>query len=284
MHKAYIFFAFSGFKMKSFCLSFLVLIAGVFSKADALKLDRAILSTNNNPLYVEFWPIVAPIWNAMGIKPTLALIGDENCEVDESLGDVIRFPTIPGVSDVLQTQAIRLLLPCLFPDDGCLISDIDMIPLSKEYLVDGASHCEEGSILIYRDACYDRATYTYYPMCYVAAKGSVFGAVFEVTNSDDISKKLEYWDSLSLGWTTDEILLYLYVQRWEKEGGSVSKLGDGYLPRLDRMDWPTSWHAIDFSKYIDCHCPRPYSKYKCSIDQIARWAISRYQDPVRTAE
>ena len=155
-------------RLRNIVFGTVIFSLGLGSTLQALKLDRVILSTNDDPLYIEFWPIVAPIWTAMGLRPTLALIGDENCQIDESLGDVIRFSPILGVPESLQTQVIRLFLPCLFPDDGCLISDIDMLPISGSYFVDGAFACPDDGFVVYKDAAgyWERR----FPMCYVAGR------------------------------------------------------------------------------------------------------------------
>src|SRR3990172_8018007 len=122
---------------------------------NALDLNRVILSTNNNPLYIEFWPVVAPLWEAMGLRPTLALVADENCTVDSTLGDVIRFPPLKDVPVAMQAQVIRLFLPAFFPDDGCLIADIDMLPISRSYFFSGAASCPDRSFLVYRDQAFE---------------------------------------------------------------------------------------------------------------------------------
>lgn len=234
-----------------------------------MELNRVILSTNNNPDYIEFWPVVAPLWQKMGIRPTLALIGDENCEVDTSLGDVIRFNPLPNVSQAMQAQTARLLIPALFPDDVCIISDIDMIPISYSYFHEGAAKCPENAFLIYRDKAYSPNDKKY-PMCYFAAKGSLFQSIFGVSTAEEIDPKIIEWSKLGYGWGTDETILYSYVNYWEKIGGKVKRLGHGVGPRLDRSAWTNDFSNINFGTYIDCHCPRPYSLYKDSIDQVVK--------------
>ena len=241
----------------------------------AFQIDRAILSTNDNPLYIEFWPVVAPIWTAMGIRPTLALIGDEKCTVDESLGDVIRFAPIPGVTPALQTQTIRLFLPALFPDDVCLISDIDMIPISRDYFQEGALQCPDNGFLVYRDKIEDYWA-NKYPMCYVAAKGDIFGSIFDINTIEDINDRIIEWSSYGYGWNTDELLLYEYVNNWEQDEGLVVRLGHGLMSRLDRGSWTFQLNNLDIFSYIDCHCPRPYTFYKKSIDYIANAILQYY--------
>ncbi|MBS0616331.1 MAG: hypothetical protein JSR58_07270 [Verrucomicrobia bacterium] len=236
----------------------------------ALELKRVILSTNNNPNYIEFWPVVAPIWTAIGIRPTLALIADEHCPVDTSIGDVIRFPPLPDIPESLQAQVIRLFLPIMYPDEGCLISDIDMIPISRTYFIEGAKHCPDTGFLVYRDKGAIGDESVRYPMCYNAAKGSVFGSLFGISHPDEIPQMIELWASAGLGWNTDELLLHAHIMQWERNGGLVIRLGHGVEGRLDRGNWNIDFDHLDVSQYIDCHCPRPYSKYKDSIDRIVQ--------------
>jgi hypothetical protein len=67
--------------MKKIILS---LILSFTLTTQCLKIDRVILSTDNNPDYIQFWPIVSRVWQEyIGIKPTLALIADKSVYIDE---------------------------------------------------------------------------------------------------------------------------------------------------------------------------------------------------------
>lgn len=242
---------------------------GVVSSGFTLEIQRVILATDDNPFYKEFWPIVAPLYKKMGFTPTLAFIAEEGTPIDLSLGDVIYFPPIRGVSKALQAQAIRLLLPALYPDDGCFVSDIDMILISRDYIVEGAELCPDDAFLVYRDLVASIYPGTY-PMCYVAAKGCVFGAVFQVESLEHIRDKLLFWASLGLGWNTDERVLFQSAIAWELSGGRVVRLGHGVSRRLDREAWNFQLDQIDFRDWIDCHCPRPYSQHRQTIDELVQ--------------
>lgn len=248
----------------------------LLSNLQGIELKRVILATNNNPTYIQFWPIVAPLWKQMGLTPTLALIADDDCEIDCSLGDVIRFKPIPGVPESLQAQTVRVLLPALFPEDGCLISDIDMLPISRSYFFEGAEPCPEDSFLIYRDKAYP-AYEPKYPMCYFGGKGQLFQEIFGVQSADEINTLIINWNTFGYGWCTDEVMLYRYVTTWEQaEGkGRVFRLGHGVGPRLDRLWWDIENLVDKISRFIDCHCPRPYSANKESIDKVVE-AIYRF--------
>jgi len=252
----------------------LIFLFAFFPSLYALQLNRVILSTDSNPLYLEFWPVIAPLWEKMGFIPTLALIAEEDCPIDTTLGEVIRFAPLPGIPTSLQAQSIRLLLPVLFPDDGCLISDIDMIPISGSYFHHWAIGCPDEAFLVYRDNA-EGCPGVRYPMCYVAAKGRTFASLFSVQSPMQIPEIIKEWSGLGFGWNTDELVLYSLTKEWERNGGELVCLGHKVEGRLDRGNWNIDFQALDISKYIDCHCPRPYSANQDSIDRIveAIWKI-----------
>lgn len=165
-------------------LRFLTII--FFIPCSAFQIDRVILSTNNDPLYIQFWPVVARVWKTMGFQPTLALIATEDCQVDTSLGDVIRFEPLSDVSE--EAQAIRLLVPYFFSEDVCLLSDIDMIPMSRSYFVDYAHSSPDYAFLVYRDGAWGNAHR--YSICYNAAKGKIFSEIFGINSPEDIRKSV----------------------------------------------------------------------------------------------
>lgn len=233
----------------------------------ALKLDRVILATDAHPDYIEFWPTVAKAWQNMGIKPTLALIAHADVQIDESLGDVVRVEPIDGIPTSFQAQTIRLLLPTLYPDDGCILSDIDMIPLNRAYFVDSVAHCPDDSFVVYRDKAYHEHEQKY-PMCYLAAQGSTFQEIFHVATLSGIRKKIQALYDLDLGWNTDELMLYYYVNEWKDFETRCVKLGHGVQNRVDRSHWVHDSGLLRSGHYIDAHCPRPYSRHKKSIDKL----------------
>jgi len=235
----------------------------------ALKIDRAIVASDSNPKYLDFWPLVAKGWQAMGIKPTLALIAGPEVIVDTTVGDVIRFQPIPGVSNALYSQAIRLLAPAYFPDDGCLVSDIDMFPLGRNYFLHSADEAPDNAFVIFRDKAYEPSMKAY-PMCYVAAKGAVFQKLFEMENVEAIPQIIQKWSLFNIGWNTDEQMLYSYVQKWIGTRYPCVMLGHIVCDRLDRLDWENGMANLGKVHYIDAHMPRPYKDYKESIDKMAQ--------------
>ena len=260
----------------SYCYALLFFLAVLPTVSFALRIDRVILSSNANPLYLEFWPYAAKAWNQLiGIKPTLALIGDETVKVDESLGDVIRFEPIVGIPTGLHAQLIRLLVPAYFPHEVCILSDIDQLPMSKSYFIDQISTLGDDKFVIYNDLCYGPDIQRF-AMCYVAAQGRVFQDIFNIPDTASIAHILKTWASYNLGFDTDELLLYKYITQWTKYTTHCVKLGDTLGPwsnrRIQRYLWQYDPKKIQDKYYIDACLIRPYHEYKQELDKLAQLA------------
>jgi len=260
--------------LRKYCFSvwvlFPFLLAFSCARLNALKIDRVILATNDNPTYLEFWPIVAPIWEKIiGVKPTLALIGDQSLPIDESLGDVIRFAPLPHVSTALQSQLIRLLLPIYFDNEVCLISDIDMLPLNKEYFCDPITDIPDNFFVVFRDGAYDPELERY-PMCYNVASGKIFKEIFKITSPKEISQTISAWSSLGYGWCTDEKVLYQHLNNWMKQTSRCVLLHHPVEKRIDRECWEYDRELLKKHYYIDSHMLRSYSSHKKEIDLLIR--------------
>lgn len=257
-------------------MKFVIAIALCFSlNIAAFKIDRVILGCDANPLYLEFWPVVAKTWQELvGVKPTLGLIASKDVYIDETLGDVIRFEPIPGIPTSFQAQVIRLLLPILFPQEVCILSDMDLIPCQRAYFVDSVEHIPLNCFVVYKDGAFNSDYHKEYPMCYNAALGSTYQEIFKVESSADIPQKMMEWFGLGLGWTSDQQILYVFLNCWDQKGTRLIKLGHDVHPRIDRAYWDYNEQAVKNHYYIDSHMLRPYSLYKNHIDKLVNYLLN----------
>ena len=238
-----------------------------------MKIDRVILSTDEDQKYIEFWPLVSRAWSLLGYKPTLLLVS-ENAEVDFALGEVIRVPPVEGIPTSTQAQCVRLLGPTLFPDEVSILSDIDMMPLSDEYFSRLIADIPTNNFVVYSSDLYEEG-HPCFPMCYVAGKGRIFEEIFD-SNMSAWSETIKNWAAQDFGWNTDERILYEKLTSWDKVKLDCTFLDRGkgavVRGRLDRSMMlanalgPLGGQEILEKKYIDFHMPRPYSKYKGIID------------------
>ncbi len=78
-----------------------------------MKIKYAIMGSDMNPLYYDFWPIISKVWKEVfDITPVLGLICDEDSElIQDQYGLIKKFKRINGIDDGLQSQIVRFYLP-----------------------------------------------------------------------------------------------------------------------------------------------------------------------------
>lgn len=211
---------------------------------------NAIYSSDNNPLYKDFEPYVNLAWKRIDINPVYINISEKS---------EFFSPKVPLST---QSQLIRILYPSLFPEETFIISDIDMLPISKSYFKKYSSNINCNDIINLSSDAYDPKE-KYYPMCYWVSKGKNFKKITGVRDAKDIPVIMEHWNSFGLGWNTDEryfsklvndfynkkeINLILHKRGWKN---------DIAIKRIDRMRWSYDLNLLNQDYYIDAHMLRP---------------------------
>ena len=247
-------------------------ISLLFSFLDlcAMKIDRVILASDDNPEYLQFWPLVAKAWEQLiGVKPTLFLIADESVEVDTTVGEVIRFLPIPGMKTSYQAQVIRIIAPAFFEDEISINSDIDTLPINRNYFIKSVSSVLDDCHAVYRNN-YDKDGLRY-PLCYHAVKGSVCREVFGLDYIDQsvVREKLIEWEAYGFGWQTDELVLTAALKKWNIKSGRVVLLNLGPGRHIDKIDWQYDKDKV-VSKYVGAHLPRPFNRHKKRIMRLVK--------------
>lgn len=239
-----------------------------------MTIDYAIHSSDSNPMYLDFWAVTSKIWKLkFGITPILIYI-DENTdiEIDQTYGMVVKIKPIKGIPIYLQNLWVRYFYPTMMPEKVSIISDIDMLPISKKYFVEQIKDISEDSY-IHLNPCTD-TYHNLYPSCYHIAKGKTFKDVIVKKNTWEESINEIY--SLNLGtlngdkaqWFADERFATQRINEYPNK--EVFK----FLPRLmgqngyriDRSLW--EYDASKMNEYIDCHSVRPYAEHKNEINKL----------------
>jgi hypothetical protein len=104
---------------------------------------RIITTTNENDTYLPFWPTMAQHWkNFCGFgNVTLGFITerDETDPLVEEMrqyGEVILIKPIEKIDVGIQSKVSRMYLASERNNENCIIADIDMYILNKNYLWD----------------------------------------------------------------------------------------------------------------------------------------------------
>lgn len=242
-----------------------------------MKLDCVITSVNENPLYSEFIPIFIKTWNKLypNVDVKIVLIAkqipDEYLEYKDN---IILFEPIERVLTSFTSQFIRLLYPCILDyKNGIMITDIDMLPMSKTYFTEHIKPFNDSKFIYLREnVCFE---YNQIAMCYNVAVPKIWKDVFEISSDKDIREYIEFIFNNNniieghgnMGWSIDQEILYQKIMKWNKKTNNFVCLKECYTQfhRLDRntfhIDDVNIQNNIACGKYTDYHCYRPMSKY-----------------------
>ncbi len=240
---------------------------------------RIITTTNESSTYLNFWPSVAQMWEKhLDCEVTLGFITsrkEEDALVKEMQrhGNVVLFTPIQGIHTGNQAKVSRLYLSTIYPNELCIIVDIDMYLLNGEFFKEEwLKHVHEHKLLaIGGNAYYNSREEGKFPMCYTMGYSSVFQQLInpmklaynELINSwkglrvidqkEAVDNKPERFSDESLlralikktGFTK-----IIHLDREDFVGMSATR-------RLDRVNWKIDKHRLITGDYIDCAPTRP---------------------------
>tara|TARA_B110000259_G_scaffold169646_2_gene199713 strand:+ start:5545 stop:6312 length:768 start_codon:yes stop_codon:yes gene_type:complete len=251
-----------------------------------MRLTNVLTATDTNPLYYKFVPIFVKTWKKLfpDINIHIILISDTMIPELEPYSKYIKlFPPIPNVKSSFIAQNIRLLYPCLIKSEGgILITDMDIIPMNRDYYTEPIKNISDDKFVCYRQLeCVGKNEMV---ICYNIAHRNVWRSVFSIKTEADIVYMIQtvlYNNMEFVGhkempfWITDQLYLFNSTQNWNKNV-NVNKLvilNDNFckFKRLDRGNFPNSTvlsNSIQTGQYSDYHMCRPYDKYKQINDNI----------------
>lgn len=244
-------------------------------------MDQIILSTNEDPIYVDFWRIIARAYTKMfpGVTIHLAFL-TERYEDDRlvtefrEFGKVTLFRPVYFVPQFGQAKMIRFLLASQQGDDVCYIDDIDLFPLRKDFITDKTDARPKDHLLCVGGEVYHNAGT--YPVSQMTAEGYIWK---KFINPDDLNfqQLVELWDREPMydrrekigqindfakdDYFSDERLMRRLLTEHPVEKFEMARGYDNVLEStLDRMDWKLDLDKLNNHGYSNAHCSRPYSR------------------------
>lgn len=228
-----------------------------------MKLEYAVVSSNSNPEYLDFWPYVARAWkNLIGLEPVLIYI--DNAAPPSWVyehGEVFYLEARSDWDIAQQAQCIRFWAANIL-DKPFIISDMDMLPISKDYYINHAEYIGDTGLISYSSDIIKYRWYRtnpQYPMCYLAGDPKSFSDLLDLNEESHLDFLLRL-KRMNLRSGTDQ--KFFYNQTLRKSGYYIRHLERGWIEekyadrRLDKAIWPkTDYNVVE---YIDCHLPRPY--------------------------
>jgi hypothetical protein len=279
-----------------------------------MRLGCCLVASDLNPLYLDFFPLLDRVWRKLlEIPLKLVLVADR---IPPSLrdchDDVILFPPIDGVKTAFQAQCLRLLVPALlssqFGERAVLISDMDMLPMSRPYYTSLIADIPDDSFVVFRsDLLKDLRQI---PMCYNAATSQTWSQLLGgIASIEAIRERLSEWAKVHhdydgrpgrAGWDADQRILFDLIARGKQVLGAsrVVSLDDRHsgFCRLDRSELmrsgelsATQAHQVSEHRFTDYHVLRPQARYRSVNDDIADMLLGerpphaiRWRSPILT--
>lgn len=255
--------------------------------------DRVVISANEYANFIEFWPLVTAAWKKWFQVPvTLAFVTkrDKTDPLVEDLtryGEVVLFNEIDGIPTTNQTKVARHFLATQYSSEVCLINDIDLIPLQRNYLTEKLRQRKPGELLTLGFDWYQNTPHHgKFPIAYLTAEGTTFRECFNPQNLN-FEELLDSWKGLQVfdhkeaidndpAIFSDESLLRLLVDRWTDKH-RVRHVARGFWPytqrALDRADWYIDIDKLKKGVYVEAHMLRPLHRYKKELMPLINYTV-----------
>lgn len=256
-----------------------------------MKFDRVILSSNDNPKYIEFWPLVSKGWRTFfgDVDVWLALVAPEGKFDLKELrkhGNVERYDPVPNIPTSNQAKVARYHLAATWNDDSVVMTnDLDLLPLQRAY-VDSFQR-QPGYLLAVGTELYIGPESGKFTAGYLTAESSVWRTLVNPINfgwtlfvesfvgmricdhKEDISRTVHHEDPDTF---SDESLLraLLYLNPVPVVHRPV-----GFAPytarALCRSNWKFDPVKLANGTYVEAHLLRPLSAHKERLQPLIEY-------------
>jgi len=248
---------------------------------------RIILSSDENPKYIEFWPLVSWAWQKLfGIEVWLALVAPEgrfNLE-----GNIMRYEPVLGVPTCNQAKVARYHLAASLGDDTLVMThDLDLLPLQRAYMLDLLWHRPPGHLLTVGSEVYVGPEAGKFTAGYLTLESNhwrqlvnprqlewepfvrSFIGLRVFDHKEDISRTVHHENPDTF---SDESLLRALLKL---NPVPLVRLPFGYWPytvrALDRADWRFDPRKLEDGTYVEAHLLRPLSQHQDRIQPLINY-------------
>lgn len=249
--------------------------------------DRIVTSTDENPLYLDFWKIQILAHKKFfpEKKLTIAFLTNRTQEdelVQEMINsgiDVQLYKPIDGLPQGNHAKVLRYICASQYENEVCCITDIDTIPLQNEYLTRQTNLREPNKLLCIGAEVYKNTPhYGKFPAHHMTAEGKLFKQLFNPNNLNyeeslkSISdfKKYDFKESIvnSRHGFSDESLIRVLIEINNVPVHHVSRNIDIYNDWIDRSWWKIDDEKLNSGDYIESNLLRPYGQHILQIKPI----------------
>lgn len=248
-------------------------------------IDKIILSTNDDPKYVGFFPYVAYAYKKMfpDVEICLAYLthksySDGVVQQFSEYGTVKIYKPVSWLPEFGQAKMARFLMASEQGDAVCYIDDIDLFPLSKTFITDKTDKRPKDHLLCVGGEVYGNNGC--YPLSQITTEGYNYKKIFN-PNDLDYENVMEWYYKTPVMFDLRENIgvindfakdIYFSDERLirrlrQSAGVPVFEQPRGYdnfmVATLDRYDWKIDLDKLKAHKYLNAHCSRPFDIRDC---------------------
>lgn len=261
-----------------------------------MRVDKVIFSCDDSAHYLKLWEYVSRVCaEVLDVVPVLFHITNEDCDFyKDKYGIVKKIKKLPNYKSSIQAQFYRIYGTSFFPDETCLVSDIDMLTPNKDYFIEQVKKYEDDCFIIYSSDVYNEELpfvgnmfcKNRMPMCYFLGTGKVYNKIFEIDSNFCVfmKKSLSYDFGYDVPYgDRDEIYTGFKINEKQNEI-EIIKLKRGVT---DVFNIPNRVEKKDFfklgldktydKKIIDLHIPNDYENKIFHFQEIFNKIIETYK-------
>ncbi len=223
----------------------------------SLPFDRVVLSADR--VFAQFTPLVVRAWKRLYGEDFPVVVGF----VDES--------TKPGYPVPNIAKIARYQLAGQFPDDVCLIHDMDTVPLDRDYYIRLTSPREPGRLLcvgaeVYRGTPHEGK----FPAATLCGEGKLFRQLFSEPWTRFMFDRKEFLGAPPDAFSDESLLRALLAMHPEIRTQHVERGINIYTQWIDRSWWSRfDPGKLAAGKYYEANLPRPAAENWDLIKPIA---------------
>jgi len=252
-----------------------------------MKIDKVIMSCDDSETYLKLWPYVSKVCKlTLGVTPVLFHITNEYSDFyNDKYGIVKKIKKHPELPPGFQSQIYRLYGTKFFPEETCLISDIDMLIFNRDYFIKEIEKYNDDDFICFLSDAYDLNrpdtqniwALNRIAMCYNLAKGKIFNKLLNL--SCDFNEFVEKVYNYNFGYDVpefhrDEVFLGKKMFR-NLNNVNIIRLNrniedvENIPRRVEKKDFYNFNNDLLYTKfYVDCHIPNNWMENKKIFDDI----------------
>jgi hypothetical protein len=228
-----------------------------------------VVATDENPMFYEFVPLVVGAWKKFfpNVKVTVAVVSKYElaCECD----DLVYFEPIPEIPTGNHAKVARYFAAGRYPDEVCMVHDMDSVPLQRDYYERIIGQREPGRLLCVGAEVYRGTPHSgKFPAAMMTGEGRLFRWLFGdnvrafiglrmFDEKEDIANAPEQF--------SDESLVRALLATFETPVQHVDRGADIYNDWIDRSWWRVDVDKLNRGGYYECNLLRPWHAY---VEQI----------------